>query len=690
MTESEQKKTVLVTGHFWQDNFLLRPLEGGSKKGLEKWNPLVQRLGGTHALYLFLKASSGPGIEVWEPEIPSEAQEPPEGLTRCYWEWAPHARVKGTEGDRVWRKRPGFGYAQGAVNVTWSEASLRSGNVDVLVLDDNDYARGVDSDSEYEPWPEIGSDCARPSNIVLRASARSLDKIKELSKSSETKLTVIVTVNTLRSWGATIAPARSWDRTLTEIRHELRHSSDLKSLSECEQVIVHFGAAGVAAFSKSDKCVLAYDPTCLEKMPEQRWPGSFPGYSSIVATALVLDILDGPDRQLDERLLGALSAARMNHECGAGPVIGEGGQPKLPDDSWQHLADLVANYLGPDAGPHEQGLHALGFEISDDKGLDLLTEAIPLGISLENLATRIVVEGSSSALSSIPSLTCGRFLTIDKDEIERLSTIRLLIREYSLATSDTKPISIAVFGPPGSGKSFAVEEVSKEVCGEDTPFLTFNLSQMDVADLPRAFRDIAAVCLRGTLPVVFWDEFDSDGLSWLAHFLAPMNDGKYWDGGKLQPIGRSIFVFAGSIAPSLAEFREISRDVERNPGGQKAPDFVSRLRGFLEVKGPGEIRGTEQDGIVRIRRALLLRTTIERLYPNLIRESTKRAKVHEAVIRAFLGVKKYEYGARSLIAICAMSTMRDSWSFLPAMLPPPDQLTLHASEDFVNLLQDRP
>jgi hypothetical protein len=55
---------------------------------------------------------------------------------------------------------------------------------------------------------------------------------------------------------------------------------------------------------------------------------------------------------------------------------------------------------------------------------------------------------------------------------------RNLIAEYCRKPAQKpKPLSIAVFGPPGSGKSFAVEEIAGSVRPGEISALTFNLSQ---------------------------------------------------------------------------------------------------------------------------------------------------------------------------------------------------------------------
>ena len=158
----------------------------------------------------------------------------------------------------------------------------------------------------------------------------------------------------------------------------------------------------------------------------------------------------------------------------------------------------------------------------------------------------------------------------------------------------------------------------------------------------------------------------------------------------MHPVGKSVFVFAGSMEATFLGFREtVANNKQEFPVPLKATDFISRLGGFFDVKGPGVMSGGPDDGMSRVRRALLLRSTLEQLYPHLIdREGgAARARGDRSVVAGFLGVKQYLHGARSLRAILAMSALRGRPEFSPSMLPPCDQLALHASDDFLEIVR---
>jgi len=289
----------------------------------------------------------------------------------------------------------------------------------------------------------------------------------------------------------------------------------------------------------------------------------------------------------------------------------------------------------------------------------------------------------------LPFVEFGSLITFDRDEIDGFLSIKFLIERYlDAASPSTPPLSVAVFGPPGAGKSFVVKQILKSV-GKDRQMPTFNLSQFtSLSELSRVFHRIQDRALAGEIPVTFFDEFDSsmDGkpLAWLKFFLSPMQDGEYFDGHDTYRVGPAVFVFGGGTAYTFTDF--VEKHSKRRL--QKAPDFISRLRGHLNVSDVSAL-DDKVDKRLQVRRALLLRSLLQEHAPNIfVGGPGGVAEIDRGIITAFLHVKKYRHGARSMSAIIKMSNILDAKSFQRSALPTLAQLGMHVNarefQDLVN------
>jgi hypothetical protein len=268
------------------------------------------------------------------------------------------------------------------------------------------------------------------------------------------------------------------------------------------------------------------------------------------------------------------------------------------------------------------------------------------------------------------------------------------MREYRDQELHEKPLSFGVFGAPGSGKSFGIIEVAKSIFGGKFPKLEFNLSQWnDPQQLHHAFQDVRDARISGGLPLVFWDEFDTglngERLGWLRHFLAPMQDGKFYDGHAFHQIGRCIFVFAGGTSASMREF--VADLKSENARNAKLPDFASRLKGFVNIRGPNphESASGTGDRYFVLRRAILLRALLTKYAPQLFQTIDGRAmlSIDPGILRAFLLTKEYRHGARSMEAVVAMSLLAGHMKFERSSLPTEEQLEIHVDgADFLALV----
>ncbi|MGQ9813273.1 MAG: ATPase, partial [Dissulfurimicrobium sp.] len=191
----------------------------------------------------------------------------------------------------------------------------------------------------------------------------------------------------------------------------------------------------------------------------------------------------------------------------------------------------------------------------------------------------------------------GALRTTDPSEIEPVVALQRVMDSYVTKEHVKRPLCIGVFGPPGSGKSFAVIEVanviSKKFDRNPFEFFQFNLTQFSgPEEINSAIDLIRASVAKGKIPIAFWDEFDCryDGFEfgYLRYFLPAMQDGVTYINGVPRHIGRSIMVFAGGVKDSwddmttLLEQRE--GQIDRMIKTLKIPDFMSRLRVVLDIE----------------------------------------------------------------------------------------------------------
>lgn len=161
-------------------------------------------------------------------------------------------------------------------------------------------------------------------------------------------------------------------------------------------------------------------------------------------------------------------------------------------------------------------------------------------------------------------------------------------------------------------------------------------------------------------------------------------DGRFRDESGEHPLGKCILVFAGGTASSFESFTAPmnSEDIQIRQAFKniKGPDFISRLKGTINVLGPNPKDTFDKNYILR--RALLLRNLCERK----LKAKNGILPVSAGIIKAMLLIPEFKHGARSMEAILDMSRI-DGGVWEPASLPFHSQLSLHVDADiFLNLV----
>lgn len=303
------------------------------------------------------------------------------------------------------------------------------------------------------------------------------------------------------------------------------------------------------------------------------------------------------------------------------------------------------------------------------------------------VAEKTVIEGTEELFKNVPVCRYGNLTTVDLDERESYDAIKGLLDDYIIAADHAdghalRPLSVAVFGAPGSGKSFGVKQIAKSFGRFDV--FTLNLSQYNQYEEMISALD-TALHTAEKIPLIFFDEFDCEyrntGRGWLKFLLAPMQDGEYTLNGKITTIDKAVFVFAGGTASSFRQFLPTTEEETAAFKAVKGPDFVSRLRGILNIKGPNPVSTTDKAYIIR--RALLLRDLLKRKAPQLFDPETGVIRISKGLLSALLRTTEYRHGTRSMEFILDMSRLSGVTKFTPSCLPMRDQMDLHV--DFYDL-----
>lgn len=601
----------------------------------------------------------------------------------------------------------------------WDYGAARlQGHPDLLVIHDS----GLGFRDCESGWPEalqIGTPCP-PKQLIVKLGQYHdgrdnplLNRITALGAEEQT--TILSSLSDLRAGAVKVGTSLSWERMLEEVASAVlspfcpfldRERNRIKY----KQVIIPIGLSGAVIVGRSYN-TLIFDRGGQEGDFDALYPGQIIGDNTCILGALATAWADNP-QQVDWATATkiGIELARLLHIQGYQVV--KQGQNKhlqfpyntialifraLMDDHKKSLEcpDLAKiGDLGVFIDEAQSSRYKPGsWTILEDKLLKnralYSVEDAECIRTVNDCARNVVLLGPRSALQGVPVETIGGWSSADRQEIEGVRGVSNAMREYCWMKNPEEPLCVAVFGPPGSGKSFVIKEIARGLgIGKDAQ-LTFNLSQFESPlELQNAFHQIRDLNLKGQLPLVFWDEFDTpcDGqpLGWLRYFLAPMQDGEFTYEGLPRPLGGGIYVFAGATRHSFQEFRAGDTHADRTA---KKPDFVSRLRAFINIKGINGNPNSLEDKLYTIRRAFILRQYLESNAPHF--KYNGQFEVEPGVLDAFLLVSRYWHGTRSLENLLKMSSLANKRKYELSSLPPDHIIAMHVNmkefNDLTNL-----
>lgn len=618
-----------------------------------------------------------------------------------YWK----EKCKGEEKKKEWRVKEFMGY-DGPPEPQQSKIEIKQDdNFKTIIIDDA--ANGIRNSKEsnsilgnIEKLDNIVYKLARPLNTEDNSDNTNSLWATVLRKKLDKKggFVVLLDVNDLRNEGASISHGLSWERFAADVVHFFTYANQISRFKEASfqgWIIVKAGLEGAIIFPpgykteqrpNGDSPILVYNPVKGEddNFDEFREKGKMTGYFSVF-TAAIGNCLNSSEKLSVDCLInsvktGLLASVELlkcgfsiNKECSAVKYPVEQIAKVINTnsiDKFQHIEIPVI--------PQNYSIHKRTWTIVETQKLKGIVE----------MAAKLVRQGDQNQDIQSPCAKFGNLITYDPSEIENFRTVKRLVREYLEAGVLDRPLSLGVFGKPGSGKSFGVKEVVSSLLPGNTPVWTFNLSEFQtVAELARTFHIIHDLTRDGSMPLIFFDEFDcslnGEMCGWLKYFLAPMQDGKFNDGSDVHPIGRAIFVFAGGTKSSYEAFaeQELDPDPDQKFIKAKGPDFLSRLRGYVNIMGVDP--ANDKDFICIIRRANILRQNILTRAKTLGKQShwlvneKKEIVIEDAVLHTLLKIPSYKNGARSLSAIVESCELSLSKGLTKASLPPMHILSMH-------------
>ena len=516
---------------------------------------------------------------------------------------------------------------------TWTEVFSNSSHVTLMIDDAGSEFRNAKAVPEaLAAVLQAGN---RPIFVVKLSrpigTSRLWNNLLALKSGWADRSIVVLTGDALRGEGFDISRRLSWDRTLADVEECFRDKKNkvLRALDGCRHVVILLGADAAIVRTKvpngrDHEMTLVFDPLRAEGDFAQICREHMPGATTTFVATLAVKVSLLQGREVHGEVVSAakegLQRARllMLH----GFVERPAAKPFVLDFPVEEIFEVP---LGSD---WNKGL-ARKFNIRpdhlrqdylnfDEFTMPRLSRRTSAGFSI--LAWGLDADGTdrtndwaveivrSGYLPNVPCANIGLLRTFDHTEAESYRAISNVMAQYRRRVFGVdirrreipRPISFAIFGPSGAGKSLGVSQIAEEIFGRSAVRLTFNLAQFNsAAELAPAFHRIRDIYLRGDLPFVLFDEFDSslgDELGWLRHFLAPMQDGEFLEQGHIHPIGAAIFVFAGGTRESLAMFESYPSDkplpsseaYSEKFRARKGPDFVSRLRGHVDLKGINE------------------------------------------------------------------------------------------------------
>lgn len=501
----------------------------------------------------------------------------------------------------------------------------------------------------------------------------------------------VMEADDLRDAGMAISKGSSWDRTFEDTLARIA-DGDSGPLAANDHVLIRFGAEAVVhAHRHPDGKVRVFAhflPDVEEgAMPARTGPkagiGVFLARLSIEMCRCALpregeqagEVRWVNDARSTEDRIPFAAMQAMRSVLRAGSVGWIEGKDGLTLDARifalnKDTEDAIASVEITDLTSHPSLLH-------------LATHAHPG--TIEAWAMNYIRTGERGLLGAAPFAFFGKLLTADREEVQQYRDIRNKMLGYT-ARPGKAPYTIGVFGRPGSGKTFGVEQV-KDALGDSISWMTFNIGSFkSETELEKVWQQIRDENLRGRIPFVLFDEFDAmlHGVpyGWFQHFLQPANEGVFEQDARQHPLGKGIFIFTGGTCDTYTELRRTSLGGEpvipadaALARQRKMPDMARRLQDHIDVKGISARTG-EPPQLHLVRRAIVLRNQFKRALPKTEPKDAKEPTIaiDLGLLYALMRVPDYYHGTSAMTKLISGLTPDASGHYSRAALPADDVL----------------
>jgi hypothetical protein len=707
--------SILVTGDFVIDHHLLKGNKSEASGTENTGTFTCATYGGAKLTFDLLqkfvdfidlntgKEGAGPGTACSWPFREMPATDSSRGTSHdSYLQWT--VAQKDKKGIRELSCKPadklGFGNQNEEEEGRWfqTDNQLLFNKYDTIVIDE----ACLGFRNQRDAWPDFES----AGRILLKTTVPLCEGLlwNKLLKYRK-KLITIVRLNQIKQYGIKVSNDISWEQTALDIVYGLNNDLTLKNLLKSGEIIVTIGSAGAVYIKTGDdmagnEYTLVFDPEYMENEWEEKFARELQNsigagasfMSGFVASHIAkgLNIVDSIKIGLNAMTFSLVKGVfKLKNDFTFEPVDLSNALTErcfgryyssayIPSPAWQSGFVYLHN--------QEWSILENNYDNHGD-GYRQKTDLYPLSFSL--------AEFGKSNLHYAPRQTLGKVTLFDRNEIENVKNIRKQVDFFDRYDDGKKPLNIAVFGPPGAGKSFIVKALANAMFEGRTTrpsFLTFNLSQFrDETELSGAFHTIRDEVLRGKLPIVFWDEFDSDDYKWLKSLIAPMQDGEFQEGKEVHPIGKCIFVFAGGMTYTMRHFCDKMDGEEYIV--KKGPDFQSRINCSLDVFGPNRKpcqdsgtqkwmrEGEEKDICFSVRRALFIRS--------ILGSDDRTLNIDKQLLRVLIEVSSYKNGSRGLERLLRNLAVHSDRKIEQSDLPSKEIIQMNVDYlDFMQKLSD--